>query len=62
MKCPYQIIVTHIPERTSGYVKHFAEDRTEFGECINSRCPFYYTFANKEHCRRTESEDKNDLD
>lgn len=62
MKCPYQLKVIHKPEDTEGYIKNFAEDITEFGECIKSECPFYYTTeyspARKitEHCRRAERE------
>lgn len=59
MKCPYQTRVIHIPEDTEGYIKHFAEDITEFGECVKSECPFYYTsWAHKtvERCHKAESE------
>lgn len=61
MKCPYQTKVIHRTEYTEGYVTHFAEDITRFGECLKSECPFYYTKVynerNKtEHCRRAESE------
>lgn len=64
MKCPYQTKVIHKPEYTAGYIKHFAEDITNFCECVKSECPFYYTTENKpekhvkEHCRKAESEDK----
>ncbi len=64
MKCPYQTRVIHKPEYTEGYVKNFAEDITEFGDCLKNECPFYHTTeykpANKitEHCRKAESEDK----
>ena len=64
MKCPYQTKVIHKPEYTEGYIKSFAEDITEFCECVKSECPFYYTTEYtltryvKEHCRKAESEDK----
>lgn len=64
MKCPYQTTVIHKPEYTSGYVRHFAEDVTEFCKCVKSECPFYYTREYKpmgkiiEHCRKAESEVK----
>ena len=64
MKCPYQTKVIHKPEYTEGYVRKFAEDITEFCECVKSECPFYYTTEYKpvrrvkEHCRKAESEDK----
>lgn len=61
MKCPYQTKVIHVPEYTEGYVTHYAKTITEFGECVKSECPFYYTnktVGQVEHCRRAESEDK----
>ena len=64
MKCPYQTRVIHKPEYISGYVRNFAEDITEFGDCVKTECPFYYTTeyasARKitEHCRKAESEEK----
>lgn len=61
MKCPYQTRIIHKPEYTEGYVRNFAEDITEFCECIKSECPFYYTlgmYKTEEHCRRAESEDE----
>lgn len=62
MRCPYQTIITHKPEYTCGYGKHFAEDIMEFNECLKSECPFYYTTGGGlkivEHCRRAESEGK----
>ncbi len=61
MKCPYRIRMIHKPEYRCGYGKHFAEDITEFNECLKSECPFYYTsWAHEtvEHCRRAESEGK----
>lgn len=64
MKCPYQTRVIHKPEYTEGYVKNFAEDITEFGDCVKTECPFYYTTEYApvrmitEHCRKAESEDK----
>lgn len=61
MKCPYQLKVIHKPEYTEGCVKNFAEDITEFGECVKRECPFYYTsWAHKkvEHCRKAERSDK----
>lgn len=63
MKCPYQTRVIHKPEYTEGYVKNFAEDITEFGDCLRTECPFYYTTEYKPaqkitpHCRKTESEE-----
>ena len=61
MKCPYQTKVIHKPEDTEGYIKKFAEDITEFCECVKSECPFYYiSGALIEHCRRAEIEVKND--
>ena len=62
MKCPYQTRVIHKPEYTEGYVRNFAEDITEFCECLGVECPFYHTTEYKparkitEHCRRAESE------
>lgn len=58
MKCPYQIKTIYKPEYTEGYIKHFAEDITEFCECLKNECPLYYTTGGKivEHCRRAESE------
>lgn len=65
MKCPYQTIITHKPERTRGSGVEFAKDITEFGECAKSECPFYYeTIVEwrpkkvKEHCHKVESEVK----
>ena len=61
MKCPYRTRVIHKPEYTEGYIKHFAEDITEFCECLKSECPFYCTYwAHEivEHCRRAEMEGK----
>ena len=64
MKCPYQTKVIHKPEDTDGYIKNFAEDITEFCECMRLECPFYYTTEYKparlvaEHCRRVENEGK----
>ena len=63
MKCPYQTIITHKPESAYGYVRHFAQDITEFGDCVKTECPFYYTTEYKstrlvkEHCRKAESEE-----
>ena len=67
MKCPYQKKVIHIPEayldmKTALY----AEDITQFCDCLESECPFYYITEKhkpsdtliKEHCRRVESEVK----
>lgn len=64
MKCPYQTRLIHKPERTKGYEKYFAEDITEFCECLKEQCPFYYVtrlysetpIEQKEVCRRAESE------
>ena len=64
MKCPYQTIVIHKPEITEGYLRGFARDVTEFGNCDETECPFYYTteygLARQitEHCRRAEKESK----
>lgn len=58
MKCPYQTKVIHKPEYTEGYVKNFAEDITEFGECLKSECPFYYASTTAEHCRKAERGEK----
>jgi len=60
MKCPYRTKVIHKPGYSEGYVEKFAEDITEFCDCIKSECPFYYTlWAHKtvECCRRAESGD-----
>jgi len=60
MKCPYQTITKHIPEYEIGSAIIYAQDRTEFGECWEKECPFYYTTEYKpaneiyEHCRRVE--------
>lgn len=58
MKCPYQTKVIHKPEDTEGYIKHFAEDITEFGDCYGNECPYYYTTQTydgvDEHCYRAE--------
>lgn len=59
MKCPYRTKVIHKPEDTEGYVKNFAEDVTEFCDCIKSECPFYFTtLAHEmiERCGRAEKE------
>ena len=56
MKCPYQTIITHKPERF-GYD---AQDITTFGECCETECPFYYLSGKIESCRKAESEGKND--
>lgn len=61
MKCPYQTKVIHRTEYTEGYVTHFAEDITHFGECLKSECPFYYTKKynernTTEHCHKAERE------
>lgn len=63
MKCPYQTITTHKPECVDGYVKEFAQDIVEFGNCIKSECPFYYVTTSwelntVEHCHKAESEGK----
>lgn len=45
-------------------MKNFAEDITEFGDCVKTECPFYYTIEYAparmitERCRKAESEDK----
>lgn len=65
MKCPYQTRVIHKPEYTDGYVRNFAEDITEFSDCVKTECPFFYTTEYKllsvrkitEHCRKAESEE-----
>ena len=63
MKCPFKTIVEHIPEIVKeGKVVRNAEERTTFGECEYSGCPYYreetYRPANKtyRHCRRAERE------
>ena len=65
MKCPYQTKVIHKPEYIDEYTyaKHFAEDVTEFCECVKSECPFYhaeytdgYAKHVKERCRKAERE------
>lgn len=65
MKCPYQTKVIHQTEYIEGnYVKHCAQDITQFSDCLGSECPFYRTTENRvtgitrEHCRRAESEGK----
>ena len=61
MKCPYQTKIIHKPEYTDGYIKHFAEDITEFCDCVQDECPFYYeTWEHKpmKHCKKVESEGK----
>lgn len=55
MKCPYQTRVIHKPERKEGYVRYFAEDITEFCECVENECPFYYKHTTG-HCRKVENE------
>ncbi len=60
MKCPYQTKTIHKPEYTDGYIKHFAEDITEFCDCVQDECPFYYeTWAHRKvkHCKKAESEE-----
>ena len=62
MKCPYQTKRIHKPERIKAGMRLFAEDTTEFCECIGIECPFYYmslepkTHETIGHCRRAESE------
>lgn len=61
MKCPYQTRITHKPERTRASGVEFAEDITQFGECLKNECPFYYTKKynernTTEHCHKAESE------
>ena len=62
MKCPYQTRVIHKPEYISGDSIYRAEDMTEFGDCIKTECPFYYTIEHSvsrtttEHCARAERE------
>ena len=61
MKCPYRTKIIHKPEYTDGYIKHFAEDITEFCDCVQDECPFYYeTWAHNpmKHCKKVESEGK----
>lgn len=69
MKCPYQTKVIHKSEYIEGYAKNFAEDITEFGECVKIECPFYYTscvyytlwqYQIVEHCLKAEREIKNE--
>jgi hypothetical protein len=69
MKCPYQTIMTHKLKGARGYGVEFVEDITEFGECLKSECPFYYTKTAKrynetyitEHCHKAESEINDNL-
>lgn len=62
MKCPYQTKVIHRSEYTDGYIRHFAEDITQFCDCVKDECPFYYEYNGTgahikvEHCKRAESE------
>lgn len=58
MKCPYQLKVTHKQEQMKSYYVEPAVDITQFGECVKSECPFYYTKNTTEHCSRAESEVK----
>lgn len=61
MRCPYQTKVIHQPEYKEGYTTHFAADITVFCECFGEECPFYYTtYGDDEHCRKAESENKNE--
>ena len=65
MKCPYQTRVIHKPEDIEGYVKHFAMDVTEFGNCLKEECPFYHYRINPdasrtEYCYKAESEIRNE--
>lgn len=66
MICPYLKKVIHKPEEFLGMnTIRYAEDITEFCECVGHGCPFYYTTEEhkpsynkiKEHCQRAESED-----
>lgn len=56
MRCPYQTRVIHETERTELYTTHFAEDRTEFGKCLENECPFYHLTGKIETCYRAKSE------
>lgn len=65
MKCPYQKKVTYRPPHIDNdgfFMLEYAEDITEFGECLRSECPFYQRIEYKqakriiETCRRAESE------
>lgn len=58
MKCPYRTKVIHKPEQREWYLIKFAEDITEFCDCLKSECPFYYTqlYETVEHCKRAENE------
>lgn len=61
MICPYLKKVIHKPEEFLGmHTTRYAEDITEFCECVEHKCPFYYTTEEhtkiKEHCQRAESE------
>lgn len=60
MKCPYQTKIVHIPEDTEGYIKRYEEYVTEFCNCIQSECPFYYIIHYKSRCRRAEREGRNE--
>lgn len=56
MRCPYQLRVIHQPGYDKGYERQFAEDITEFGECIKNECPFYYMEKGAEKCYRVKAE------
>ena len=61
MKCPYQTREIHKPEYINDQERHYKEDITEFGDCVKTECPFYYTIeieykVFKEHCGRAERE------
>lgn len=63
MKCPYRTRIIHQSEYTECYKTYPAKDITEFNECYETECPFYYKTEYipeneiTEHCRRAESED-----
>ena len=61
MKCPYQTRLIHKPEYIENYVKHFAMDVIEFGDCVKEECPYYHyriydDASHKEYCLKAESE------
>lgn len=41
MKCPYRKNIVHQPDRNEHYIRYFAQDIEEFGNCYENECPFY---------------------
>ena len=61
MKCPFQMMVIHKPEYTQNYVRHYAMDINQFGDCVKEECPYYRYRINSdasrtEYCLKAESE------